>query len=195
MTLFHSLKKNFHIGFGIVVRTLVAILTVVVSSIVIPAVSSEVHAASLTVTTLSDVTDGSDGVLSLREAVASASSGDSISFSAGLFSAGQQTLALNEQIAISGTITINGPGQNLLSIVGKRVDSNMTSYSRTSNVVTVQLSSPALFAAGNTVFIYNSSTIFNGACAPLSVLRTQEYLWLRPHLQTDPSFRGVWLLW
>jgi hypothetical protein len=163
LTLFHSLKKNFHIGFGIVVRTLVAILTVVVSSIVIPAVSSEVHAASLTVTTLSDVTDGSDGVLSLREAVASASSGDSISFSAGLFSAGQQTLALNEQIAISGTITINGPGQNLLSIVGKRVDSNMTSYSRTSNVVTVQLSSPALFAVGNTVFLYNSSTIFNGA--------------------------------
>jgi hypothetical protein len=41
----------------------------------------------------------------------------------------------------------------------------------------------------------NFNTIFNGACALLSVLRTQEYLWLRPHLQTDPSFRGVWLRW
>ena len=169
MTSLHSLKRSFHVGFDIVIRTLVVVLMVVASSIVIPAVSSEVHAASLTVTTLSDVTDGSDGVLSLREAVASASSGDSISFSAGLFTSGQQTLALSEQIAISSTITINGPGQNLLKIVGKRVDSNMTSYSRTSNVVTVQLSSPALFAVGNSVFIYNSSTISNGAYGVTSV--------------------------
>jgi predicted outer membrane repeat protein len=59
-----------------------------------------------TVTSLGDVTDGSDGVLTLREAVDVASSGDTIVFDASL-SGG--TVSLNQGVmTISDTITITG---------------------------------------------------------------------------------------
>ncbi|MFV1876282.1 Hint domain-containing protein [Nioella sp.] len=59
-----------------------------------------------TVTSLGDVTDGSDGVLTLREAVTSAGSGDTIVFDASL-SGG--TVSLSQGVmTISNTITISG---------------------------------------------------------------------------------------
>jgi predicted outer membrane repeat protein len=59
-----------------------------------------------TVTSLGDVTDGSDGVLTLREAVDAASSGDTVVIDASL-SGGTVTLTQGEMI-ISNSITITG---------------------------------------------------------------------------------------
>ncbi len=71
------------------------------------------HAAPLTVDTLIDEDDGSciDGDCSLRDAVATAANGDTITFSVN----GTLTLALDE-IVINKDLTISGPGISKLTI-------------------------------------------------------------------------------
>ena len=61
--------------------------------------------ASLVVTTLDDVTDGADGVVSLREAIAGAAEGDTITFDESL--AGGTIVLAGSQLEISAGITID----------------------------------------------------------------------------------------
>jgi predicted outer membrane repeat protein len=65
-----------------------------------------------TVTSLGDVTDGSDGVLTLREAVTSAGSGDTIAFDAslsgGTVSLGQGVMTISDTITITGDVDSDG---------------------------------------------------------------------------------------
>ena len=119
--------------------------------------TSPAHAATVTVTSLGDVTNGSDGVLTLREAIASAASGDTINFDSSLFTSGPQVIEPLSTISIPTTMNIDGPGQNLLTIRGTRVTATMVSYSRTSNVVTATMSGPIPFATSGVVFFYGSS--------------------------------------
>ena len=68
---------------------------------------------SITVNTLDDVTDGNinDGTVSLRDAIAAATAGETINFSV------HGTIALAYgQLLIDKDLTINGPGANLLTI-------------------------------------------------------------------------------
>lgn len=142
-------------------RTLQAIAILGASSLVavtpVALESSPVKAATLTVTSLTDVTNASDGVLTLREAVAAATSGDTINFDSSLFTSGPQVIELTATISIPSTMTISGPGQNLLTIRGTRVTATMVSYSLTSNVVTATMSAPIPFASSGVVFFYGSS--------------------------------------
>jgi CSLREA domain-containing protein len=93
------------------------LLIVLILSLSVFAVSNS-YAATLTVTKTADTNDGvCDSDCSLREAIAVAASGDLIAFSE-LFSS-KQTIALElGQIELSKSLTITGPGQDLLSISG-----------------------------------------------------------------------------
>ena len=124
--------------------------------------STPAHAATFTVDSLTDVTNASDGVTTLREAVAASASGDTITFSPSLFSGTRQYLDLTSTISIPSSRTIIGPGQNLLTIRGTVVSGTMASYSRTSNVVTVTMSATPQFTS-TIVFIYGSSAFGMGA--------------------------------
>ncbi|WP_200154164.1 InlB B-repeat-containing protein, partial [Chromatium okenii] len=64
-------------------------------------------ATEIIVTTSDDIVNETDSVISLREAVSSAISGDTIGFDPALAS---QTITLSEQISISESVTINGNG-------------------------------------------------------------------------------------
>lgn len=84
---------------------------------------------AISVTTLDDVVDASDGLMSLREALnaANAKGGDDqITFDAGLFVDGQGTITLEDgQLALrdtNGRTTISGPGSEILHISGGAVD-------------------------------------------------------------------------
>lgn len=147
-------------------RTLQAIAILGVSSLVAVAPvalkSSPARAATITVTSLTDVTDGSDGVTTLREAVAASAMGDTITFSSSLFSGTRRYLDLASTISIPSSRTIVGPGQNLLTIRGTVVSGTMSSYSRTSNVVTVTMSATPQFTS-TIVFIYGSTAFGMGA--------------------------------
>ena len=147
-------------------RTLQAIAILGASSLVAVAPvalkSSPARAATITVTSLTDVTDGSDGVTTLREAVAASASGDTITFSPSLFSGTRQYLDLTSTISIPSSRTIVGPGQNLLTIRGTVASGTMASYSRTSNVVTVTMSATPQFTS-TIVFIYGSTAFGMGA--------------------------------
>ncbi|HBO45269.1 MAG TPA: hypothetical protein DD670_15340, partial [Planctomycetaceae bacterium] len=86
---------------------------------------------TILVTTLSDIVNANDGVLSLREAitVAAATPGnDVISFDAALFSGTSRTITLtggplkylgNAPGGVDGVLIINGPGADLLTINGR----------------------------------------------------------------------------
>jgi hypothetical protein len=75
---------------------------------------------SITVTTLSDSVDFNDGVTSLREAIFVANTvpgADTITFSAALTAAGPATILLTHgELKITDSLTINGPGADLLTI-------------------------------------------------------------------------------
>lgn len=139
----------------VVVGALVAALPVALQS-------TPAHAATFTVDSLTDVTNASDGVTTLREAVAASASGDTITFSPSLFSGTRRYLDLTSTISIPSSRTIVGPGQNLLTIRGTVVSGTMTSYSRTSNVVTVTMSAAPQFTS-TIVFIHGSSAFGMGA--------------------------------
>ena len=69
------------------------------------------QSSSLTVvTTAADVVDANDGVISLREALANASEGDTITFSPTL--AGQ-TLVVTSELLIEKSVNIDGEGNNI----------------------------------------------------------------------------------
>ena len=74
---------------------------------------------AITVDTLIDEADGSiaDGDISLRDAIAAASAGETIDFQAALTSGGPATMTLTlGQLVINKLLTISGPGANLLTI-------------------------------------------------------------------------------
>jgi uncharacterized repeat protein (TIGR01451 family)/CSLREA domain-containing protein len=100
-------------------------------------------ASTITVTTLADTIDHTDGVCSLREAIIAANTdtgaadcaagggADTIMFDAALAYPGAIVLsiagegenaALTGDLDLSGSLTINGPGSTLLSIDGNRLD-------------------------------------------------------------------------
>ena len=76
--------------------------------------------ASFEVTSLLDTTNGSDSVVTLREAIALAnanSDADTITFALSLTSSGPATITLAEgQLQITAALTITGPGQTELTI-------------------------------------------------------------------------------
>ncbi len=69
-----------------------------------------------TVTTAADVVDPGDGVLSLREAIGGAASGETIDFAPGL--AGQTITLTGGELVIDKDLTIAGPGADQLTISG-----------------------------------------------------------------------------
>ena len=71
--------------------------------------TSSIHAATITVTTTAD-----SGAGSLRDAIATASDGDTIQFAAALN--GQSIMLTSAELAIDKNITINGPGPNHLTV-------------------------------------------------------------------------------
>jgi predicted outer membrane repeat protein len=73
---------------------------------------------SITVNTLVDENNGvAVGGISLRDAIAAATSGDTINFASSLFTQGQVTSQLtNGALVIDKPLTISGPGQDLLTI-------------------------------------------------------------------------------
>jgi len=79
---------------------------------------SALHAATLTVTTASDVVSPGDGVLSLREAINDAQSGDTIDFDAAL--AGTPLVLTGGSLTIETDLTIEGLGADELVIDGNQ---------------------------------------------------------------------------
>lgn len=86
-------------------------------------ITSAMETPSLVVTTLSDVMNSDDGLISLREAIgyskADAALGKTITFNENLVG-GTIVLALGEVIITDG-VTITGPGRNLLTINANRL--------------------------------------------------------------------------
>jgi hypothetical protein len=84
---------------------------------------------TIVVTTNLDVVDASDGLISLREAIAAARSGSVIAFGDGSAIAGgtdytdaaPETITLNGPLSLTKSITITGLGANLLSISGAQL--------------------------------------------------------------------------
>jgi len=76
--------------------------------------------AVATVTTLADTVDFNDGVTSLREAIFATNTvggADTIEFDPSLTASGPATILFTQgELAITDSLTINGPGANLLSI-------------------------------------------------------------------------------
>lgn len=71
--------------------------------------------STLSVTTAADVVDLDDGAVSLREAIAAAAPGDTISFDLG---DSAQTLSLNARLVIDKNLTVAGSGTDRLAISG-----------------------------------------------------------------------------
>src|SRR5215831_12554994 len=73
---------------------------------------------SITVNTLVDENDGiAVGGISLRDALAAAAFGDTINFAPALTASGPATILLTHgELAITKSLTLNGPGSNLLTI-------------------------------------------------------------------------------
>src|SRR5476651_641315 len=86
--------------------SLVTIVTLLYAAI---ASVQGVHAATLIVTTTAD-----SGAGSLRDTIAAASDGDTIQFDATLN--GQTINLIRGELAINKSITISGPGSNLLTV-------------------------------------------------------------------------------
>ena len=76
--------------------------------------------ALVTVNTLSDTVDINDGVTSLREAIFATNlvgGADTIEFAPSLTAGGPATILLTQgELKITDSLTINGPGANLLTI-------------------------------------------------------------------------------
>ncbi len=88
-------------------------------AIVLLVASTTGFAATLTVTTSGDVSDGGDGVLSLREAIDAAAAFDTIEFDPSLSG---QTIGLTQgTITLSTSVQIVGPGADELTIDGNEL--------------------------------------------------------------------------
>ncbi len=83
---------------------------------------------AITVNTLADEIDGVDvGGISLREAVAAAGQGETINFAAELTAGGPATILLTKgELFISKSLTIEGPGADLLTIDASGSDASPT---------------------------------------------------------------------
>lgn len=82
----------------------------------------DTDAATLVVTKTADTADSiCDSDCSLREAIATAASGDTVVFSP-LFNEPQTITLASGQISITRTLTINGPGRDLLTISGNNTN-------------------------------------------------------------------------
>lgn len=139
-----------------------------VSTLLVLSPATVVHGATLTVTTLSDVVDANDGVVSLREAVAAAASNDVITFSSSLFTSGPQVLTMTTFLSKGGALEIRGPGKDVLTIRGPRSDRTMVGYSVTSNVLTVTLSSAPAFTQSNGGMHPQGRVIIHSTLAPIT---------------------------
>ena len=76
---------------------------------------------AITVNTILDVVDPTDGKTSLREAIAAAPSGEVINFAPSV-SGTMDLNPLSGEMQITTNITINGPGPNLLTISAEKCD-------------------------------------------------------------------------
>lgn len=144
-------------------------LAIAALAVLIPVNVSEVKAATITVNTLTDVTNASDGLTTLREAITAATTGDIIEFDSSLFSGGSRTLEITDFMSVccKGLFEIRGPGRNLLTIKGPKSDRTIVGYEVSNNVLTVTLSSPPAFTANTgglqgRVLIYNTSAPITG---------------------------------
>lgn len=88
------------------------LILLVAAFVLAPLLVPVTHAATITVNSLNDPGDGTCNVseCTLREAIAAASSGDTINFSV------TGTLTLTSTLTIDRTLTINGPGPGTLAI-------------------------------------------------------------------------------
>lgn len=112
--------------------------------------------AAFEVTTASDVVDGSDGLLSLREAITLAEANadaDTITFGDGSSIAGgtnfqdaiPDTITLtNGQLRVTRAVTISGTGANLLTIHGNNASRVLEAYDLTGTSPAVTLSGVTL---------------------------------------------------
>jgi predicted outer membrane repeat protein len=94
---------------------------------------------NFTVTTLNDVVDAGDGVLSLREAIPQAEGhfgGGEITFDSTLFQAGPATMTLtNGEMTIDGNVSIAGPGADQLTIDAN--DQSRIFYMKKDNIILI----------------------------------------------------------
>lgn len=150
---------------------LLSALTLAIGALAVlaPVNVSEVKAATITVNTLTDVTNASDGLTTLREAIAAATTGDIVEFDSSLFTNGARTLEITDFMSVccKGLFEIRGPGRNLLTIKGPKSDRSIVGYSVSNNVLTVTLSSPPAFTANvgglqGRVLIYDTSAPITG---------------------------------
>ena len=128
------------------------------------------EANTLTVDTLTDVVDATDGVTSLREALRSAVSGDTITFakslSGGTITLGGSRLKITKSLTITGSgggyLSVNGGILNLesLTITNSTVSGNWSGYSGggISNLGTLIITKSTV--SGNSAFV-NGGGIFN----------------------------------
>jgi|GEM_PF-2378539 hypothetical protein len=150
---------------------LLSVITLVASAlaVLVPVNVAEVKAATITVDTLTDITNGSDGLTTLREAITAATTGDIIEFSSSLFTNGPRTLEITDYMSVccKGLFEIRGPGRDNLTIKGPKSDRTITGYSISNNVMTVTLSSAPAFSANigglqGRVLIYGTTAPITG---------------------------------
>jgi len=122
--------------------------------------------ATITVTCGADdvVTNTNDsGAGSLRNAINSACSGDTITFAAGLTSGGAATITLTGgELPIDKNLTINGPGANLLTISGNGASRIFDVQSGTVNISGLMIANGS---GGNGGGILNQGTLTLTGCA------------------------------
>jgi CSLREA domain-containing protein len=132
-----------------------------VSFAVIVIAAIDIHPATLTVTKIEDTNDGvCNADCSLREAIAVAASGDTVVFSR-LFISPRTITLQNGEIDLSTSITIIGPGRDLLSISGN----NLTRIFRITGGAVVDISRltlrdarvTSMDAAGGAIRLISSS--------------------------------------
>src|SRR5262249_33867286 len=105
---------------------------------------------SLVVTTLADSNDGACALIcSLRDAIAASWNGDTITFGINV----RGTVTLSSQLTVSNSITITGPGANVLTISGN--NANRVFYVASTGNLTM---SGLTIANGNS----NNSPLYSG---------------------------------
>ena len=111
--------------------------------------SDDVETPTLTVTTTADIVDNTDGLTSLREAIAlaNATAGtDTITFATGqgqAFQNGGLIRLTQGELVITDAVTINGAGK--VTITGDRLDNDITVQDDITNITQTLASNAALF--------------------------------------------------
>ncbi len=118
--------------------------------------------STVTVTTLDDVVNPADGILSLREAIAGAGVGDTIVFAKSLTRHGAAAIPLTGgALAIHTGLTIQGPGANRLAIDG---NSASTVFYVADGAVTISGLSIVNGSADRGGGIFNQGTLIINGC-------------------------------